>query len=118
MKVIEQVLHVGIALQIDIRVRVSVACQEFLDAKRIGGMIRAYEGCIANALCHPAPPTTSNRGTFDALVAAMIFEAFVLRNFTLCITTSCPASTAASTLSFCTSPETGLTAACPWSFSG
>ena len=51
MKVIEQVLHVGIALQIDIRVRVSVACQEFLDAKRIGGMIRAYECCIANALC-------------------------------------------------------------------
>jgi len=43
MKVIEQVLHVGIALQIDIRIRVSVACQEFLDAKRIGGMIRAYE---------------------------------------------------------------------------
>src|SRR5580658_5622323 len=61
----------------------------------------------------PAPPTTSSRGTFAALVAAMIFEAFVLRNFTLCITTSCPASTAASAFSFCTSPETGLTEACP-----
>jgi hypothetical protein len=38
MKVIEEVLNVGMAFQIDVGVRVRVAREEFLNAKGIGGM--------------------------------------------------------------------------------
>ena len=37
-KAIEQLLHVGVAVEIDVGVGVAVARQEFLDAKRAGGM--------------------------------------------------------------------------------
>ncbi len=50
MEVIQEALNVGVAFQIDVRIRVAVAREEFLDAKGIGRMTGAYECCIANAL--------------------------------------------------------------------
>ena len=50
MEVIEEALNVGVALQIDVGIRVPVAREELPNAESIGGMAGADECCIAKAL--------------------------------------------------------------------
>ena len=57
LKPIEQILNVGIVVEIDVGVRMAVARQKFLDAKRPGTMVRADKHDIAEPVrdqFHPA----------------------------------------------------------------
>ena len=47
MKPVQQLLNVGVAVEIDIGIRMAVARQELLDPERAGAIIRANEHDIA-----------------------------------------------------------------------
>ena len=49
MEVIEQILRLGVAIQVDVMERMAIACQELLDAQRTGAMRRANQDDIAVA---------------------------------------------------------------------
>ena len=50
-KTIEQMLNIGVAVKIDICVRITVAGQEFFNAQCSGGMPRADEHGVSNFMC-------------------------------------------------------------------
>ena len=53
---IQQLLDAGIAVEVDVRVRVAVARQELLDAERARGMARPDEHDVAESRARSAPP--------------------------------------------------------------
>ena len=53
---IEQLLHVGVAIEIDVGVGMAVAGQELLDAQRAGAVRRADEHDVAEAAARSARP--------------------------------------------------------------
>ena len=66
MKAVQQLLHVGVAVEIDVGVRMAVARQELFDAKRSSAMIRPDEHDVAEPVrdqLHPA----QDEGAHDQL---------------------------------------------------
>ena len=52
MKAIEEILRVGVAIEVDVMKRVAIARQELLDAQRAGAMGRANQDDVAVAACN------------------------------------------------------------------
>ena len=62
---IEQRLHVGITVKVDVRIRMNVACQELLDTECPGAMSRADEDRIAESACDQLHPAKDERAHQD-----------------------------------------------------
>src|SRR5678816_2517001 len=75
LEMIQQLLHAGVAVEIDVRVGLRVACQELLDTQRVGAMLRAEQHQAAEPLGDQLDAAEYER-THDQLaeVSACLYE--------------------------------------------
>ena len=71
MKAIEERLRIDVALYVDVGVRMAVSRQEFLDAKRAGGVRRSNQHDVALAVLDDGEPAHDERAHQDVAQLAV-----------------------------------------------